>query len=202
MSNQKKVGLLGGSFNPPHFGHLNLARELGEKHDLDQIWWLPARMNPDKVEGDLTDSSFRLEMVRLAIEGDPYFSLCLEELRRPPPSYTVDTLRALHEQHPQVQFFLLLGEDSAYRFFGWKEPLEILQLATVLVGTRPGEQGSTCLAGDRTILEAIRAGWTPIRQMEISSRSVRERLLHQRNCSHLVPQSVLDYICFHSLYSV
>ncbi len=200
MSSRKRVGLLGGSFNPPHFGHLNLARELGEKHALHEIWWVPAHLNPDKVGENGVDSAFRLEMVRLAIEGDPYFSLCLEEFHRPPPSYTVDTLRSLHGQYPEVQFFLLLGEDVANRFLSWKEPLEILKLATILVGTRPCEERAPALMGDPTIVAAIRSGWTPIRQMGISSRSIRERLLYKRNCSHLIPKSVLDYIIYHDLY--
>lgn len=201
MSSRKRVGLLGGTFNPPHFGHLNLARELGEKHRLDEVWWLPTRLNPEKLGEKIVDSSCRLEMVRLAIKDDPYFALCLEELHRPPPSYTVDTLRALHVKYKEVQFFLLLGEDAAARFVEWKEPLEILRLAKVLVGTRPSQEKQMPLEGNSPIFEAIRAGWTPIRQMEISSRSIRERILARRSCSHLVPKFVLDYILSCGLYS-
>lgn len=200
LSRCKRVGLLGGTFNPPHFGHLNLARELGEKHALDEVWWLPARLNPDKLGENIVDSSCRVEMVRLAIEDDPYFSLSLEELHRPPPSYTVDTLRALHAKHKEVQFFLLLGEDAAARFVEWKEPLEILRLATVLVGSRPSSEKKGLFEGNSLICEAIQAGWTSIRQMEISSRSIRERILDGRNCSHLVPKFVLDYILSYNLY--
>lgn len=201
MSNPKRVGLLGGSFNPPHFGHINLARELREKHQLDQVWWVPTKQNPDKLDVDLVEASFRVEMVRLSIQDDPDFFLCLEELERPSPSYTVDTLRILCEKYRQEKFFLLLGEDAALCLHTWKEPLEIVKLATILVGTRPCETRGLELGGDPILLEAIRTGWTPIRQMDISSRSIRERLRQQQKCSHLVPQNVLDYILLHSLYT-
>ena len=200
MSNPKRVGLLGGSFNPPHFGHINLARELGEKHQLDQVWWVPAKKNPDKLDIELVEASFRVEMVRLLIQDDPNFLLCLEELERPSPSYTVDTLRILCKKYPEVQFFLLLGEDAALCLHTWKEPLEIVKLATILVGTRPCETRGLESAGDPLLLGAIRAGWTPIRQMDISSRSIRERLRNQQKCSHLVSHSVLEYIAFFNLY--
>src|SRR5262249_44608705 len=107
---KKKIGLLGGTFDPFHFGHLNLAIEMKEKQGLDQVWFCPARLSPFKLQEQATDGQHRLKMIQLAIEGLPFFQALDLELLREGPSYTIDTILELQRREGEgVQFYLILG---------------------------------------------------------------------------------------------
>lgn len=200
----KKIGLFGGTFDPIHFGHLNLAFELMEQKELDQVWFIPAQINPFKLEIPPTSIDFRFAMVQLAIQNIPQFQLKDLEKERPPPSYTIDTLRAFvaEEAYSQTpnQFYLLLGEDSVPGFFHWHLPEEIIRLVPLLIGSRSGiwqyEQDNYSLS----IREAIQKGLTPTRLMDISGTDIRNRLAQKLYCGHLVPAAVLDYIQENQVY--
>lgn len=200
----KKIGLFGGTFDPIHFGHLNLAFELMEQKELDQVWFIPAQINPFKLEIPPTSIDFRFAMVQLAIQNIPQFQLKDLEKDRPPPSYTIDTLRAFvaEEAYSQTpnQFYLLLGEDSVPGFFHWHLPEEIVRLVPLLIGSRSGiwqyEQDNYSLS----IREAIQKGLTPTRLMDISGTDIRKRLAQKLYCGHLVPAAVLDYIQENQVY--
>lgn len=198
---QKKVGLYGGTFDPIHYGHLNLAVELLELCGLDEVWFCPAQSNPHKTEDPAAQAVHRLKMIQLAIEEIPYFKVIDSEIKRPAPSYTIDTLKELKEQNPTTVFSLLLGEDSVSGFFRWREPLAILQLANVHVGSRTGEVDSNRYGGeDQAILQAIRQGMTQTRLMDICSTMIRDRLGRGLYCGHLLPAKVIDYIKHNQLY--
>lgn len=191
------IGFYGGTFNPIHFGHLNLALEIMEREGLDEVWFCPTQRNPLRLDDSLVAAEHRLKMVELAISEIPQFSLLDMECRRQGPSYTIDTLReltALHHEH----FRLILGSDSLVTFHRWRSPEEIIRLAHPLVGQRsaqvPEAQGRT------DIVAALQEGWVPIPVMEISASAIRERLRQKRYCGHLVPAKVLDYIRLHHLY--
>lgn len=202
----KKVGILGGTFDPIHWGHLNLAFELMEKRHLDQVWFVPAQLNPFKTQTLPTSLDHRLAMVKLAIQSIPEFYLKDSEKKRPSPSYTIHTLQAfIKEQaaHPTLhQFYLLMGEDSVPGFFQWYLAEEIVQLVSLLIGSR---SGIWCYPLDNhlslPICQAIQAGLTPTRLMDISGTVIRQRLAQGLYCGHLVCASVLDYIQANQLYS-
>lgn len=209
---RKKIGLLGGSFDPIHVGHLNLAFELMEKRNLDEVWFIPAQLNPLK-ERDLPHAmDHRLKMVQMAIQDIPQFYLKDLEKNRPPPSYTIDTLRALIEEERRssnsCQFYLLLGEDAIETFQNWHLPEEIVKLVPLMIGTRRGfipfnkSESEYALRGYSPLIRhAIQKGFTSIRLMDVSSTDIRLRLIQKKYCGHLVPSLVLDYIEENMLYT-
>jgi nicotinate-nucleotide adenylyltransferase len=199
----KKIGLLGGTFNPIHFGHINLALELKEKNNLDEVWLIPARISPFRMHEDLPAQAHRLKMLSLSVSEIPGFTVSDVELKRPSPSYTVDSVREILQNYPEHSFFLLLGEDCLMRFIEWKEPLEIVRLIPLLIGTRPHSDLIRLvpkLGFNDEISSAIRKGFTAIRQLEISATEIRERLKKGVYCGHLLPGKVLDYIYENQLY--
>jgi nicotinate-nucleotide adenylyltransferase len=205
QSMMKKIGLYGGSFDPIHFGHLNLAIEMVEKQGLDEVWFCPAYVNPHKLKSTPHASpQQRLKMLELALAACPSFRIIDSEIGRSGPSYTLDTLHLLLAENSRLkqehQFFLILGEDSVPGFFHWFKPEEIVQLAPVLVGSRALSINPSLLQGHNLICEAFKKGWTKTRVMEISSTEVRERLKNRQYCGHLVPSETLCYIYKNELY--
>ncbi|MBS4168499.1 nicotinate-nucleotide adenylyltransferase [Parachlamydia sp. AcF125] len=199
-----KIGIYGGTFDPIHFGHLNLAIQLKEKHALKEVWFCPARVSPHKLDKQAAaDSRHRLEMVATALVPVPEFKLLYIETQREGPSYTVDTLRFLYEQEIKRalprQLHLLMGDDQLAAFLKWKEPEQIVQLAPPLIGCR--QENCRWEAGEDPISQAILRGMTVTSIMEISSTEIRHRIAKGLYCGHWVPEKVLDYIQKHRLYS-
>lgn len=193
------IGVFGGTFNPIHFGHLQLALELFERCGLHEVWFCPARINPLRLDQALVACDHRLKMVELAIADIPNFKVLDVECRREGPSYTIDTLRWLAARHQQ-QWRLLLGSDSLESFSRWREPEAVVRLAPPLVAPRSRLARLDNLQGSSEVVNALEAGWNPMPVMEISSTWVRERLRQKRYCGHLVPAKVLDYISQYRLY--
>lgn len=200
-----KIGLFGGTFDPIHWGHLNLAFELMEKKQLDQVWFIPAQMNPFKLQAPPTSIEHRLVMTQLAIQDIPQFHLKDLEKERPPPSYTIHTLRAFIAEeayHPAPnQFYLLMGEDSVPGFFHWHLPEEIVKLVPLLIGSRSGIWQYELENFSLPIRQAIQEGLTPTRLIDISSTDIRHRLAKGLYCGHLIPSPVLQYIHENHIYS-
>lgn len=203
---KKQIGLLGGTFDPIHCGHLNLAFELMEKRGLDEVWWIPTRLNPFKVETPPTPIDDRLAMVELAIREIPQFYLKDLEKELPAPSYTVHTLRALIAQeaiHSKPhQFHLLMGEDAVPGFLDWHLPEEIVNLVPLLIGLRSGIWQYEIESFSLPIREAIQKGLTQTRLVDISGTELRRRLSQNLYCGHLIPASVLKYIQENRLYQL
>jgi nicotinate-nucleotide adenylyltransferase len=190
-----KFGFFGGSFDPIHFGHLNLAIRLAEIHQLDRVFFSPASLSPDKKETPPgATAQQRLAMVELAIQSLPHFVLWEGELRNEGLSYTIDALLQLQQTHPHDQFHLLLGEDLLSRLFEWKESDRLLEIAPPLIGTRS-------LSQSYVLNESIRKGLTQVPLLDITSTEIRERIKKRLNCQCLVPANVLDYINANKLYS-
>lgn len=196
-----KIGIYGGTFDPVHLGHLNLATEIMEAHHLDLVWFCPAAKNPFKPDQASTSAFHRLNMLKLAIEHEPRFFISEVELEREGVSYTIDTLKELHHQYPEHQFFLILGEDAARSFHKWNQPEAIISLAQPLIGCR-GIQASEQepFQGSPNVAKALKKGLTPTRVMEISATEIRKRLLEKKSCYHLIPGKVMDYIITNRLY--
>jgi nicotinate-nucleotide adenylyltransferase len=182
-----KVGLFGGTFDPIHLGHFATAMSCREMLGLDEVWFVPAAQSP--LKGESTPAEHRCAMIERVIDGVEGLELCDIELRRPPPSYTVDTLRELIDLHPDVEFQLLMSDDVAATFQKWKEPEAILELMPVVVSRRVG-----LVPG-----EAFRYLETPI--FEVNATEVRERLREGKGCQHFLDHRVLQYILEHNLYS-
>lgn len=199
-----RVGIFGGTFDPVHYGHLILAEQCREQGRLDEVWFLPAPRPPHKPEDALTRFDQRVEMLALALAGNPAFRIEEIEKDRPGPSYTADTLAELHRRHPQHHFFLLVGSDSLADLPSWHDPLHILQHAGLLVTTRPGhpippaEQLRTAfgLPPDAPLpLEVVQ---TPL--IDIASRDLRRRAAAGRSLRYFLPRAVECYIHDKRLY--
>lgn len=200
----KKIGLLGGTFDPIHFGHINLAIELKEKRQLDEVWFIPAHVNPHKTDSMPASAEHRKNMLQLAIQGCPGFLINEIEMHRSPPSYTIDTIRALLADDvntpQQRQYYLLMGEDALCNFAQWHQPEEIVRLVPLLIGSRFLEHPCDQLSDQPLIREAVKKGWTKTHMMDISGTELRLRIAQGGYCGHLLPVSVLAYIRENQLY--
>lgn len=201
----KKIGLYGGTFDPVHFGHLNLAIEMLENCKLEEIWFCPARLNPHKQANvPSVDIYHRLQMLRLALKDVPHCRVLDIEAKREGPSFTIDTLReliAIEEMSDTPrQICLIIGDDAVPGFFQWNKPEEIVSIAPVFIGRR-GTRAIEPLKGNPVICEALEKGSIHTHVMEISSTEIRERLANGLYCGHLMPAKVLDYIYQNRLYS-
>ncbi|MDX1547318.1 MAG: nicotinate-nucleotide adenylyltransferase [Rhodothermales bacterium] len=190
------VGLFGGSFNPPHLGHLLVAETVRDQFALDAVWWIPARVPPHKVgEGeDLAAPAHRLAMTRLAVADHDAFAVSDVEVRREGPSYTVETVRALQAAHPEHTFHLILGGDSLRGFASWRRPEEIAERVPLLVYRRPG----AAPAVPEELEGRVRFAEAPL--LAISSTDLRARCRAGRSLRYLVPEPVRAYIEEHRLY--
>lgn len=200
----KNVGFFGGSFDPIHFGHLNLVIEMQEIYGLDEIWLCPARLNPHKKSEGIS-AKHRLQMLKLAIEPLPGFRVIDIELKRAGPSYTVDTLKELiakeSKKRRPANINLILGDDILSSFSHWRNPEEIVKLVPLLVGSRYLTELPQLLDCSPTVAAAIEKGLTPTRVLEISSTEIRERAAEGKTIYHLVPAKVMDYIYANQIYS-
>lgn len=198
---KKKIGIYGGTFDPIHFGHINLAIELMERSSLAEVWFCPANINPHKLNQNPTPAHHRVAMLELALHDIPFFKINDLECQREGPSYMVDTLRQLISQNPSsYEFSLILGKDAIHGFFDWHQPEEIVKLVSLLIGYRTSDKDESLREGDPAIKEAIRKGLVPSHILDISSTEIRHRIKEGRYCQHLLPESVLHYIRKHKLY--
>jgi nicotinate-nucleotide adenylyltransferase len=196
-----RIGILGGTFNPPHLGHLVCAQEAYLQLGLDRVMLMPARIPPHKPVEDEPGVAHRLELCRLAVQGDnDRFEVSDLEAVRPGPSYTVDTLDQLHARAPDSELFLIVGGDIAAGLPRWREPDRVLSLATLAIATRQGTEPETV---DRALAE-VRGGdrATPFAMPEIgvSSTMIRDRVRAGQPIKYLVPDLVASYIDRHGLY--
>ncbi len=187
------LGLFGGTFDPPHIGHLIVAEVLREAFRLDKVLWMVAATPPHKQDRRVTDAESRLALVEAAIAGNPHFEASRLELDREGPSYTVDTLRRLHGLYPEAKWSLLVGADSLAGFPSWREPAEIARLADLVVYQRAGHPAPSVLGG-----MAVR--FADAGRVDVSSSEIRARLAAGRSVRYLVPEAVLRRIEAGGLY--
>ncbi len=192
------MGIYGGSFDPPHMGHLLLAESAREELDLEKVFFVPARQTPLKNRPSLATPEERWAMVNLAVEGNPFFETSRVELLREPPSYTIDTVRYFRQRFPGAEFWFILGEDVLAEFHHWRQYRELLQLTGIGVGKRPGGPGRFPAALEE-YREKIRFFSHP--GIEISSQTIRERIRQGRSVRYWVPEKVREYILQHRLYT-
>ena len=184
-----RIGVLGGSFDPPHEGHLALARAAARQLGLDQVLLVPAWAPPHKPGGPTIPAERRLAMVRAAIADDPLLGVSTVELERAGTSYTAETLEHLAAAHPGADLWFIMGADQLEGFAGWERPERIVQLARLAVAWRPGagDPAMEHLAGP---VAAGRIDVIDMPEVPISSTEVRERLQAGRDITGLVPPGV------------
>ena len=190
-----KVGLWGGTFDPPHVGHQLVASDAAETLGLDLVLWVPAATQPFKAGLPLTAASHRMAMVQRAVAGDARFAADEVEIARGGLSFTIDTLRALHERQPGTDWVLLVGADAFRGFARWRSPDVIAGMATVAVLTREGAGADA--AALATVPGAIQL---PVRRVDVSSTEVRARVRAGRSLRGFVTEPVAAYIAEHGLY--
>jgi nicotinate-nucleotide adenylyltransferase len=193
----QRIGIFGGTFDPPHVGHVTVARDVADALALDRVLWIPARVSPHKLRRTVSTPPVRLAMVRAAAAEDPRFRVSELELERSGPSYTVDTLRELRARWPEAELFLILGADQLRAFASWRAPGEILRLATPVLMDRDGEDAAA-LAPDLPGME--RAVHVPVTRVDVSATRVREAVAAGEDVSGMVPAGVRAVIEGEGLY--
>lgn len=169
-----RIGILGGTFNPIHHGHLLMAELVRDKMALHKVVFMPAQCSPFKSPRDLASGRDRLEMIKAAIKGNPHFALSDLEIKRDGPSYTVDTLRMLRKRHPKAELFWIIGEDNAAALPKWREFGAIVEMASFV---------------------AVSRLW-----FNISSSEIRRRVKQGKSIRYMTPERVIDHIQRKRLY--
>lgn len=187
-----RIGVFGGTFDPPHTGHLLLALDALDQLGLDRLLLVPAARQPLKQGVPMTDAAHRVAMVRALSAADPRLAVDDSEVTRGGLSYTVDTLRSLRAAEPDAEFFLLMGEDTAATLPQWREPEALALLVTVAIAGR-GEV-------ERPLPQGFQAQRLATRRVDISATEVRERVRRGRSIRGFVPDAVADYIEAQQLY--
>ena len=180
-----RTGIFGGSFNPIHNGHISLARQLREKAGLDEVWLMVSPQNPLKAQADLLDDQIRMEMARLAVEGETGIIASDYEMHLPKPSYTWNTLEALKRDYPDREFVLMIGGDNWQLFDKWYRADDIRNQYQIIVYPRRGYEG----------------GIDGLDLINISSTEIRDCIQAGKPINHLVPKAVAEYIKEHELYA-
>jgi nicotinate-nucleotide adenylyltransferase len=189
-----RIGVFGGTFDPPHVGHLILAADAIDSLRLDRLIFVPAATQPFKVDSPaIASGADRLEMLRLAVGDAPEYAVEDAEIRREGLSYTVDTLEEIARKNAGAELFLLVGQDTLASFSGWKRPERIRELATLAVMQR---SGST--AGEGRAREDVKAIST--RRIDVSSTEIRERLASGRSIRGFVAEPVERFIAARGIY--
>ena len=187
MTPVSKLGIYGGTFDPVHNAHLILAREALEQLELDRVVFVPAAASPHKVEQTAASPDVRLEMLRAAVEGEPRFDIDDAELRRPPPSFTVDTIEELLRRERQSDIFYLVGSDNLPRLQTWHRFDDLQKLVRFVVLARDAEPSDE--------------RYTTIRRLiDVSATDIRNRVATGRSIRYLVPPSVEEIIRREQLY--
>lgn len=201
----KKIGILGGTFNPVHSGHLILAQNALERLELSKILFVPCANPPHKASTTLATTEHRMTMLEMAIEHDLHFELCDLEIKRGGFSYTIDTIRELKRLNPSAELFFIIGIDSLLELHTWKDINDLLKLCKFVTFNRPG----TDIAGINQKAIKLDPPWPDVllknvltgQLLDISSSDIRYRVAEGMSIRYLVPQTVEMYIAEHNLYT-
>jgi nicotinate-nucleotide adenylyltransferase len=196
----RTLGILGGTFNPPHLGHLAIARHAREQLGLDRVWLAPAGTPSHKPIEHEPGAAQRLQMCELLIDGVEGLSVCALETEREGPSYTVDTVRAVHASHPETELTFIVGADVASTLPSWREPQALLELAECAVAERPGSDHRGLIESLATLVASERVRFLDAPLLDISSSRARAQAAAGEPIERLVGHAVASYISEHGLY--
>lgn len=190
MPTKKRVGIFGGTFNPPHIGQLILAESIGKQLGLEKIFWMPNAVPVDGTHASAVEPSYRAQLVKMAIMGNPLFDIELREIRQGGKSYTYQTMRDLVEQHPENEYFFILGGEKVSKLATWDYIDELTRLVTFVVGARGGNRHES----DYPIV------WLDVPDIAISSSDIRTKLRLNQSINYLVPEREACFIQEYNLY--
>ena len=186
-----KIGILGGTFNPIHIGHLILAEQVREKLSLDKVIFVPANLPPHKDNGDIAPARERLRMLELGIQGNKKFAISDIEVKRGGRSFTVDTLKEMRKIYPNDDLYFISGSDLLKYLDEWKDITDVFALTKFVVATRPGYPLENLPKQIITI---------PINALDISAFTIREKIKNNNSVQYIVPDAVISYIKKKGLY--
>ena len=200
-----KIGIMGGTFDPIHNGHLLLGTQAYQEYGLDQVWYMPSGQPPHKKDHKVTDGTLRLEMTRLALEGREGLVCSDFEVTRSGLTYTSQTLRLLREKYPEHTFYFIVGADSLYEIEGWHKPAEVLKQAIILAACREYGEGKSTLTMERQIAYLNDTYGADVRmlhceEVDISSARLRQMAARGKSIAKYVPEAVNQFIYTHHLY--
>lgn len=197
-----KIGILGGTFNPIHFGHLLLGETAYEQFQLDKVLVIPTKDPDYRVISSNISKEHRTHMIQMSIDDNPHFEYSDIELRRKGHTYTIDTLKELKEASPKDDFYFIMGADSLYQFHTWKNPQSILEYATILVAARDGAGYGSIESQIAYLTERFGGNIYAIHSfaLEISSHNIRKRIRNHASIRYLLPANVARYIEEQGLY--
>lgn len=200
----KKIGIMGGTFDPIHSGHLMLGKQAYEEYDLDCVWYMPSRQPPHKKDHQITSPANRLEMVRLAVENTPFFACSDFELcRTEGNTYTADTLLLLKQAYPDTEFYFIVGADSIFDIEKWYHPEIVMKNAVILAADRSCGHDDVPLNRQIEYLAKkydARICRLHSRRMNVSSQLLREKIQNGECVSSYIPDPVAQFIEEHQLY--
>ncbi|MBU7451417.1 nicotinate-nucleotide adenylyltransferase [Leuconostoc citreum] len=190
MPTKKRVGIFGGTFNPPHIGQLILAESIGKQLGLEKVFWMPNAVPVDGTHASAVEPSYRAQLVKMAIMGNPLFDIELREIRQGGKSYTYQTMRDLVEQHPENEYFFILGGEKVSKLATWDYIDELTRLVTFVAGARGGNRHEA----DYPIV------WLDVPDIAISSSDIRTKLRLNQSINYLVPEREACFIQEYNLY--
>lgn len=195
-----RIGILGGTFDPPHIGHLVIADQSCTQLRLDRVWFTPVGQPPHKTGQTISPAEHRVEMTRLATRDHPGFEVCLADVERPAPQYSYALLETLAARHPGYAWHFIMGADSLMDMPEWREPQRLLAIARLAVARRPGTRIN--LDKLESALPGIgsRIDWVDAPLIELSSTDLRRRTREGLSLRYVVPRDVADYIAQHRIY--
>lgn len=192
----KRIGILGGTFDPVHIGHTALANYIAQSGVVDEVWLTLSPQNPFKTGQHLTDDQNRMDMLRIATSQSPEIVRpCYIEMSMPRPSYTIDTLRTLSQRYPDYSFKLIIGGDNWHNFYHWRQYEAIIREFGVIIYPRADSEIAVDQLPDNvTIIKAP--------QIDVSSTWIRNAIANHRNINYFMPAGVYPYILEHKLYTI
>lgn len=199
----KKIGIIGGTFDPVHYGHLILAEQARVEASLDQVVFIPAMVQPFKLNANITDGNYRYAMLQEAVAGNPYFSVSRKELDKPEVSYTIHTLNDCREEFgANAELYFIIGTDAFLKLEKWYAVEDLLEGFCFIVGTRPGYKEQELKALVRRLKEQHGGKIIEINnsEVEISSTDIKKRVREGKSIKYLVPAGVEDFILRNRLY--
>jgi len=195
-----RIGILGGTFDPPHFGHLALAAAAKEHFQLDEIWFVPVFISPFKTDTSPASPEHRFEMVKCLIAGHSNYKALDLEILKKRPSYTIDSLEFLKNKYPTYQFYLIMGQDALDHFLAWRDPKKIVELVNLAVAKRSPELDLSFLKEHPEVYEAAQKAILPMPLNPISSTEIRDTAKQGKSLKKFIPKEIEDYILKHHLY--
>lgn len=202
MTSLRKIGIMGGTFNPVHKGHLTLAENAYEQFELEMVYFMPSSNPPHKDQKTIISDEHRVNMVQLAIKDNPHFAISMLELQRAGTTYTVDTLDYLTKQDSDTTYYFILGADSLFQIETWQESDRIFKMAQIVVATRYHISEEKIIEQIKHLENTYHANIDILkgRSIDVSSKQIRESILENLSIKDYVPDEVEEYIHKHRLY--